>query len=108
MPAGYTRPSKAAPARLPAPQRGKAKPKQRAPQRQTYTPRAAAPSTVSRITAAPAAPSPSRPARAATPAPPNQIANLLRRPESLRAALILNEVLSPPVSLRGEAQSRPG
>jgi hypothetical protein len=38
------------------------------------------------------------PARA--PAPPAQIAQLLRRPESLRAALILNEVLSPPLSLR--------
>jgi hypothetical protein len=35
-----------------------------------------------------------------SPAPANQIGRLLRRADSLRAALILNEVLSPPLSLR--------
>jgi hypothetical protein len=33
-------------------------------------------------------------------APAGQIARLLRRPESLRAALIMNEVMSKPVALR--------
>ena len=34
------------------------------------------------------------------PAPPNQIARLLRRADSLRVAFILNEMLLPPLSLR--------
>ena len=37
-----------------------------------------------------------------SPAPANQIGRLLRRTDSLRAAFILNEVLSPPLSLREE------
>ena len=32
--------------------------------------------------------------------PPDQIARLLKRPETLRAAMILNEILSPPLALR--------
>jgi hypothetical protein len=32
--------------------------------------------------------------------PPSQIGKLLKRPETLRAAFILNEVLSPPLSMR--------
>jgi hypothetical protein len=35
-----------------------------------------------------------------------RVARLLRRPDSLRAALILNEVLGPPVSLRPASPSR--
>jgi hypothetical protein len=35
-------------------------------------------------------------------APANQIGRLLKRADSLRAALILNEVLSPPLSLRDD------
>jgi hypothetical protein len=38
--------------------------------------------------------------RRAGAAPAGQIARLLRRPESLRAALIMNEVMSKPVGLR--------
>ena len=41
-----------------------------------------------------------RPVRAAAPA--GQIGRLLRRPDSLRAALILNEVMAKPVALRDE------
>jgi hypothetical protein len=33
-------------------------------------------------------------------APPDQIGRLLKRPDTLRAAFILNEVLTPPLSLR--------
>lgn len=104
-PAGFKRPARAAAtatAGVPTAQRAKSRANQRAPKRQAYVPLATAAPSVSRITAAPA---PSRPARTAAVAPPSQIAHLLRRPESLRAALILNEVLSPPVSLRGEADS---
>lgn len=58
---------------------------------------------------APAAPRPApaaQPTRpAAAQAAPSAIAQLLRRPETLRAALILNEVLSPPLSLRSGVQS---
>lgn len=107
-PAGFKRPARApatAPAGVPTAQRAKSRANQRAPKRQAYVPLATAAPSVSRITAAPTAPAPSRPARTAAVAPPSQIAHLLRRPESLRAALILNEVLSPPVSLRGEADS---
>src|SRR5438067_12337456 len=49
----------------------------------------------------PTATVPSRPAPSA-PAPANQIGRLLRRADSLRAAFILNEVLSSPLSLREE------
>jgi hypothetical protein len=38
--------------------------------------------------------------RAAVGAPAGQIARLLRRPESLRAAVIMNEVMSKPLALR--------
>jgi hypothetical protein len=38
--------------------------------------------------------------RAAAGAPAGQIARLLRRPESLRAAVIMNEVMSKPLALR--------
>jgi len=48
---------------------------------------------------APAAQAPQQPA--ARPVPPAQIGRLLLRPETLRAAFILNEVLSPPLSVRG-------
>lgn len=42
-----------------------------------------------------------RDAAAAAAAPPaNRIARLVRRPDSLRAALILNEILAPPPGLR--------
>jgi hypothetical protein len=53
-----------------------------------------------RIAAATASAEPRRAAGGAGVAPPNQIARLLRRPDSLRAALILNEVLGPPLSIR--------
>jgi hypothetical protein len=58
---------------------------------------------VAAAASAPAAPS-ARPAATAQ-AAPSAIARLLRRPETLRAALILNEVLSPPLSLRHGVQS---
>ena len=41
---------------------------------------------------------------AASVAPAGQIARLLRRPESLRAAVIMNEVMSKPVALREETR----
>ena len=43
---------------------------------------------------------------AAPVAPANQIGRLLRRSDSLRAAFILNEVMSPPLSLRDAAGER--
>jgi hypothetical protein len=43
---------------------------------------------------------------AAPVAPANQIGRLLRRSDSLRAAFILNEVMSPPLSLRDAAGQR--
>jgi hypothetical protein len=59
------------------------------------------------LTMAAAQPAPAaQPARPATAqAAPSAIARLLRRPETLRAALILNEILSPPLSLRDGVQS---
>jgi hypothetical protein len=55
--------------------------------------------------APPISAAPPAPARAASKAaPPAQIARLLHRPESLRAALILNEILSPPLSIRDSVQ----
>jgi hypothetical protein len=42
----------------------------------------------------------SRPQARAAGAPAGQIARLLRRPESLRAAVVLSEVMSKPVALR--------
>ena len=38
--------------------------------------------------------------------PPGQIARLLQRPDTLRAAFVLNEVLTPPLSIRGEPGGR--
>jgi hypothetical protein len=53
------------------------------------------------ISAAPPATVAAQPRAASpSPAPANQIGRLLRRADSLRAALILNEVFSPPLSLR--------
>ena len=43
---------------------------------------------------------PAAKAKSSGPVPPDQIARLLKRPETLRAAMILNEVLSPPLALR--------
>jgi len=71
---------------------------------------AAAPQPQARVAQAAPLAQPAPPASAARPAqaaqhPPCTIARLLRRPETLRAALILNEVLSPPLSLRNSVQS---
>ena len=106
MPTGYTRPVPPPvqnPAGFPAPPVAKSKSK-RAAKRQTISkPVPSVP--VVRQAAAPAAPPTAAPVRSAPVAQPSQIARLLRRPESLRAALILNEVLSPPVALRDRAES---
>jgi hypothetical protein len=84
---------------------GKAKPPKKVAKRKPV----AAPQPPARpaLTAPAARPAPAaQPARPATPqAAPRAIAQLLRRPETLRAALILNEVLSPPLSLRNGGQS---
>ena len=82
----------------------KAKPAKRAKQATTRQAVAAPPQPPPRPTFKTAAPPvqavPPASARPASSVPPNQIARLLRRPESFRAALILNEVLSPPLSVR--------
>jgi hypothetical protein len=108
MPAGYTRPAPppvATAAGFPAPPPAKAKSKRTAkrqadaqPPPPSPKPRLAGPT----LATTPPAPAPARNAPAAQ---PSQIARLLRRPESLRAALILNEVLSPPVALRDRPES---
>jgi hypothetical protein len=85
---------------------GKAKPAKRAAKRKAVAavplPPARPALTTTMSQSAPAA-QPARPAAAQ--AAPSAIAHLLRRPETLRAALILNEVLSPPLSLRNGVQS---
>jgi len=106
MPTGYTRPvpppvQTAAGFPPPPPAKGKSK---RAAKRQTISkPLPSVP--VVRQAAAPAAPPTPAATRTAAVAQPSQIARLLRRPDSLRAALILNEVLSPPVALREHSES---
>jgi hypothetical protein len=111
MPAGYTVPPAQPPAAtaraagFPTPP-AKAKSAKRgkpAPKRQQMP--AARPQPQARPTfttlAAPVQSAPVAPVRQQqASAPPSQIGRLLRRPESLRAALILNEILSPPLSVR--------
>jgi hypothetical protein len=110
MPTGYTRPVPpvpANPAGFPTPPPPKAKSKRAAKRQNLGKPLPSAPApAIVRPTLATAPPTPAT--TRATPAPtaqPSQIARLLRRPDSLRAALILNEVLSPPVALRDRIDS---
>jgi hypothetical protein len=111
MPSGFTppptvpMPSAGFPPALP---KGKVKPAKRAAKRQAPPPppKPAPAQVASRLAAPPPAPPPQSRAAPAT-VPPSQIAHLLRRRETLRAALILNEVLSKPLSLRdGNAAGR--
>jgi hypothetical protein len=105
MPAGYTVPPPVPAARsagfAPPPAKAKrAKPAKRASQRLAAVAPQPPPRPTFSTAAAPAQPAPAAPPRQPSSAPPSQIARLLRRPESLRAAFILNEVLSPPLSVR--------
>ncbi|MDB5320314.1 MAG: hypothetical protein JWN40_1945 [Phycisphaerales bacterium] len=108
MPQGFTRPAPPS-ARVAAgfsPPPVKAKSARRA-KRQAIAPAPQPPvrPTFSTAVAPPISAAPPAPARAASKAaPPAQIARLLHRPESLRAALILNEILSPPLSIRDSVQ----
>jgi hypothetical protein len=93
--AGFSAPAKATPAKK-SPKRKAVPAAPQPPARPTFSTKAA--------TSAPSAPSAARTAPAAK-AAPSAIAQLLHRPETLRAALILNEVLSPPLSLRNGVQT---
>jgi hypothetical protein len=98
MPTGVTRP---VPPPVPPP--AKSKPKRGVKRQTVSNPPPSAP--IIRQPAVATAPRAPAPTRAAPAAEPSQIARLLRRPDSLRAALILNEVLSPPVALRDHSVS---
>jgi hypothetical protein len=98
LPSGAAAPVPA-PASYPAPKRVRSQQKKLAPVQQTF---AAPPPAPPRppVTAQPAQTAPAAKVNASAPVPPDQIARLLRRPETLRAAMILNEVMAPPKALR--------
>lgn len=101
-------PSFPVPPPVPTQKRGKQpKPKRRATPAPPVTVRqpAAVPPTAPAY-AAVAQTAPARAKPASTAAPANRVGRLLRQPASLRAAFILNEVLSQPIALRDAPHDR--
>jgi hypothetical protein len=84
----------------------KIRPAQKSTPRSTYAAPAIVAMPTSNLSRAATATQVTRTQSAAKVVPPGQIARLLQRPDTLRAAFVLNEVLTPPLSIRGEPGGR--